>query len=64
MTSWGFEIKGQIISKLFLSNEINIFLIFVKKYVTGNKHFSLKTYEKYFYNSTFLLKEIQACNYV
>ena len=41
--------KGQRISELFVSEGINIFLIFVKTYVTENRHFSPKIIlEKYF----------------
>ena len=44
MTSWAFENKGLRISELFVSEGINIVLIFVQKYVTENKHFSIETF--------------------
>ena len=65
--TWAFENKGHRISELFVSEGINIFLIFVQKNVSENRHFSLKTLlEKYVfsYYSTFKLKEITSCNHV
>ena len=77
MTSWTFENKGQRISELFVSEGINIFLIFVQKicyseqvalvfcinYYNEQALLSLNIFSKVFScYITFLLKEIQACN--
>ena len=77
MTSWAFENKGQRISELFVSEGINIFLIFVQKicyseqvalvfcinYYSEQALLSLNIFSKVFScYITFLLKEIQACN--